>query len=294
MSKISAVINTFNEEVNLEHCLNSIKSFADEIVVVDMHSNDKTVKIAEKFGAKVFYHYYTGYVEPARNFAIQCAQGEYILIIDADEELSPTLAKKLKKIAEENQIDYVEIPRKNIIFGKWIKHSRWWPDYQVRFFKKGKVRFPDKIHIPPSTKGKGVKLPLDEESAIIHYNYQSISQFIHRADRYSDIQANELFNDGYSFDTKDLLKKPAEEFFSRFYLAEGYKDGLHGLVLALLQGFSVFLIYLKVWEKNKFEEKEIKNVNSIFQKIIKDFFWWQRRFASNFLTKIRLKIKESI
>ena len=173
MTEISVVVNTWNEEENIRRCLSSVK-WADEIVVVDMHSTDKTVEIARKFGAKVFFHQYTGYVEPARNFALRCAQGKYILVLDADETTPATLARKLKKIAKENKFDFVRIPRKNIIFGKWIKHSRWWPDYNIRFFKKGKVTWSDKIHSVPLIRGKGKDLEAKEVNAIVHYHYQSI------------------------------------------------------------------------------------------------------------------------
>ncbi len=113
----------------------SVKKLASEIVVVDMHSDDDTQKIAKKLGAKVFTHKRTGYVEPARNFAIGKATGEWILILDTDEKVSKILADRLKQIsADDNSADYYRLPRKNIIFGKWIKHSRWWPDYNIRFF----------------------------------------------------------------------------------------------------------------------------------------------------------------
>jgi len=247
--KISTVINTYNEEKNIGRCLESIKNFSEEIIVVDMHSTDKTVEIAKKFKAKIFFHEYTRYVEPARNFALSKATGDWILLLDADEELSQSLFKELIKIAKENTVDFVEIPRKNIIFNKWILHSRWWPDYLVRFFKRGKVKFSEEIHVPPVTSGKGQKLLATEENTIVHYNFQTISQFIERFNRYSDIESEQLISKGYDLDWKDIIFRPANEFFSRFFAGDGYKDGLHGLVLSLLQAFSEFVVYLKIWEK---------------------------------------------
>jgi len=294
MVKISAVINTYNEEQNIGRCLDSVKNFADEIVVVDMHSTDKTVEIARKYGAKVFQHEYTRYVEPARNFALSKASGDWIFLIDADEELPGMLADKLRNIAKENEIDYVEIPRKNIIFEKWIKHSRWWPDYLVRFFKKGKVKFSEEIHIRPKTEGKGFKLEAVEENAIIHHNFQSISQFIERLNRYTDIQAEEVAKTGVKFEWQQVLTRPADEFFSRFFAGEGYKDGFHGLVLSILQSFSELVVYLKVWEQNKFEEESIENWGKTVQKIIGDFLFWQRKITDGFFKKIGLEIKRKI
>lgn len=291
--KITVVINTFNEERNLPRCLASVKGFADEIIVVDMHSTDKTRGIAKSFKAKVFTHQYTRYVEPARNFALSKASGDWLLVIDADEELPETLARKLKEIARKNEFDYVKIPRQNIIFNKWIKHSRWWPDYLIRFFKKGAVKFSEKIHQPPEAKGQGTKLEPEKENALVHHNFQSISQFIERLNRYTDIQAEEIVKKD-KFDWKDLLVKPSNEFFSRFFAGEGYKDGLHGLVLALLQAFSEMVLYLKVWEKQGFEEKEIKGFEKVSLKVINDYFYWCQKTASSTVDKLRFKLKSKI
>jgi len=292
--KISAVINTYNEEKNIGRCLDSVKDFADEIVVVDMYSSDKTLEIAKKYGAKIYHHEYTRYVEPARNFAISKASDDWIFLIDADEELTPQLAKSLKIVAENDGVGYVEIPRKNIIFGKWIEHSRWWPDYLIKFFKKGKIKFSNKIHVPPQTLGVGRRLEATEGNALIHHNFQSVAQFVDRLNRYTDIQAEELQRSGYNFDWKDLLIRPSNEFFSRFFAGEGYKDGLHGLVLAILQAFSELVVYLKVWEQNKFKGEDIKDLDKTTQKIISDFLFWQRKTAVGFFKKIRLRIKGKI
>lgn len=257
MAKISAVINTFNEEKNIERVMQSVK-WADEIIVCDMRSGDKTVEIAKKFGAKVYYHKRTDYVEPARNFSISKASNEWILILDADEEIQEELVKKLKKIADKmKRINYIEIPRINIIFGKWMKASMWWPDYHVRFFKKGKVSWNENIHSKPETAGEGIKLEAKEELAIVHHHYESISQFIERLNRYTQVQAKELVKSGYKFHWEDLITRPTGEFLSRFFANKGFEDGLHGLALSLLQAFSFIILYLKLWEMGKFSQQEI-------------------------------------
>lgn len=293
-AKISVVINTHNEEKNLSRCLESVKEFANEIVVVDMHSADKTVEIAKKHGAQVFEHEYTRYVEPARNFALSQATGDWILLIDADEELSGTLRKKLEEIVEKDVLDYVEIPRKNIIFGKWIEHSRWWPDYLVRFFRKDKVKFSDEIHVPPIAEGAKIILEAKEENALIHYNFQTIFQFIERLNRYSDIQSEELAKNGYKFNWKDVIVKSSNEFFSRFFAGNGYQDGFHGLALAMLQSFSEATVYLKVWEKEGFPKDNLSDISQVFEKIVNDFLYWTGRLPIGLLKKIRIKIKAKI
>lgn len=257
-NKISVVINTLNDEKNIKRAIDSV-SWTDEILICDMYSEDKTIEIAKKMGAKVIHHRKTDYVELARNFAISKATSPWVLVLDPDEEIPETLKMRLIKIAGKmTQIDYVRIPRKNIIFGKWMRASGWWPDLNVRFFKKGKVKWTDKIHRPPEVLGESLDLPQDEKWALIHHNYQTIPQFIERMNRYTSVEAEELIKDGYKFDWKDLLTKPLDEFLSRFFANRGYEDGLHGLTLSLLQALSFLVIYLKVWELSGFKEDLIK------------------------------------
>src|SRR3989344_9503105 len=147
MAKISAVINVVREEVHfLAQVLTSIADLVDEVILVDMTGGDEVAKIGAKFEAKVFKHEFVNYVEPARNFGINEAEGKWILVLDPDEELSKSLSQKLHEIVGTDGADYVRIPRKNIVFEKTLKHSRWWPDYNIRFFKKGFVSWGNEIH----------------------------------------------------------------------------------------------------------------------------------------------------
>jgi (heptosyl)LPS beta-1,4-glucosyltransferase len=279
VAKISVVINTINEEQALPRALASVRNLADEIVVVDMESIDKTVEIAKKLGAKVFTHQKIGYVEPARNFAISNTVGDWILILDADEEVQPNLIKKFKEIVKNPKADYYRVPRKNIIFGRWIKHTLWWPDYNIRFFRKGFVAWADEIHSVPITQGVGLDLEAKEELSLIHHNYSSISEYLERLTRYTKVQSEELMKNGYVFSWEDLLKKPLNEFLSRFFVGQGYKDGLHGLALSLLQAFSELILYLQIWDKQGFVEKDItkKEFKNEFNKAVHDLNWWIRK-----------------
>lgn len=255
--KISVVINTLNEEERIEQAIKSV-AWADEIILCDMHSEDKTVEKAKKIGVKVIFHKKEEIVERARNFAISKASGDWILVLDPDEEVSLSLADRLRDIAQgTRQIDYVRLPRKNLIFGHFMKNSGWWPDYNVRFFKTGSVKWTDEIHRPPQVLGAGLDLPAKEEYAILHHSYKTVSQFISRMDRYTAVQAEELKRKGYEFRWQDLFEKPLNEFLSRFFAMDGYKDGLHGLVLSFLQGFSYLVVYLKLWEMEKFIDIDI-------------------------------------
>jgi glycosyltransferase involved in cell wall biosynthesis len=256
--KISVVINTFNEAEVVERLIKSVK-WADEILVCDMNSDDDTALVAKKAGAKVIFIKRQPFVELARNLSISKAKNEWILVLDPDEEVSESLADKLQEIAKTNGVTtVVEIPRKNIIFNKWVKASMWWPDYNIRFFKRDAVKWSNKIHIKPETIGQGLKLPEEERFAITHYHYNSIDQFLSRLNRYTTIQAKELKESGYSFTWKDLVRKPLSEFLGRFFANRGFEDGLHGLVLSMLQAFSFLIVYLKVWEMEEFKDQKIE------------------------------------
>ena len=296
MINISVVINTINEEENLPKALSSIRNLADEIVVVDMRSTDRTVAIAKEAGAKVYEHKRTGYVEPARNFAISKAHGKYVLILDADEEIPSSLAKKLKQLSLKNEADYYRIPRKNIIFGKWMKHSGWWPDFNIRFFKKGSVVWNEVIHSVPMTQGKGVDLQAEEKLAIVHNNYKSIEDYLERMNRYTTVQSELKIADGYKFIWKDLIDKSLSEFLSRYFAGEGYKDGLHGLSAALLQSFSEAIMFLKIWQKEKFIEQSItlEEIESQLGKASKQTNWWvlgERLKSENIIKAFFAKIR---
>lgn len=254
---ISVVINVRNEAENLNKCLRSIKNFANEIIVVDMKSTDGSAKIAKAANAKVFSYKPMKFVEPARNFAISKATGKWILLLDPDEYVTKTLKKELINITKRGDVDYVRIPRQNMIFGKWIKHSNCWPDYLIRFFKSNSVTWQKEIHSQPVTKGNGLTLLDSDQLAIKHNNYQNVTQFINRAVRYSSIQADELNSQEYKLKISDFILKPIQEFNSRFFFAEGYKDGFHGLIFCLLQGFAIGLIYIRLWEKQGSQDKPL-------------------------------------
>lgn len=296
MSKISVVINTLNEARNLPGALASVRGLADEIVVVDMKSTDATRTIARKAGARVFEHKPTGYVEPARNYAIEKASGEWILVLDADERLTAPLRKKLKLIIEKNRADYYRLPRRNFIFGKWIKHSRWWPDYNIRFFKKGSVEWGEIIHSVPTTTGEGLDLEASEENAIVHHHYDSIEQYLERMNRYTTNQSTNLIKEGYVFRWQDLIIRPTGEFLSRYFQGQGYKDGLHGLVLASLQSVSELVLYLKTWQEEGFKEEGlgVGQVIGEMKKTQSDVNYWQADTLLKELGGIKHRVKRKL
>ena len=286
---ISAVINVRNEAANLSKCLRSLRDFADEIIVVDMHSTDNSLEVAKKYNAKIFSYRPMEYVEPARNFAISKATGRWIILLDPDEYLNKTLKKELKKISLRSDVDYVHLPRKNFILGKWFRHSNWWPDYVIRFFRRQHVEWKKEIHSQPITKGNGINLLDSEKLAIRHNNYTSVAHYVQRALRYSSIQAEELHKSNYKLKTSDFILKPIQEFNSRFFAAQGYKDGFHGLIFSVLQAFAYALIYIRLWEIEGAYEKNLSKDSfiSASQEATYEYsYWFTKYFHDEYSTNL--------
>jgi (heptosyl)LPS beta-1,4-glucosyltransferase len=289
---ISAVINVRNEADNLRKCLKSIKTFADEIIVVDMQSTDGSAQVASEFSATVYPYRWMKAVESARNFALSKATGRWIILLDPDEYLNKSLKKELIRITQRSDVDWVKIPRKNIIFGKWLRHSNCWPDYLIRFFKKGSVVWKKEIHSQPITKGNGLTILDSERLSIRHNNYRSVNQFVYRALRYSSVQADELKLSGYKLKTSDFILKPIQEFNSRFFAAEGYRDGIHGLIFSILQTFAIALIYIRLWEKQGSSDKVLSKESfvSASQETVFEYSYWFSKYFREEYTKNIIKL----
>lgn len=244
---ISTIIHTKNSAATLKRALESVK-WADEIVVIDMHSTDETVQIAEKYTDRIFSFKDVGYVEPARNFGISKAKGEWILILDADEEVLATLKKCIQQvhdgtISPELRADAYAIPRKNLVFGEWMKYAGWWPDYQIRLFRSGQLHWPEDIHQVPKVKGKLLQLPPEEELAIIHQNYADVSSFIQRLDRYT---THEVTRRGpRATSDVEIFRAFTTEFVSRYFKHEGIKGGALGTGISLMQSMYEVSVLLK-------------------------------------------------
>ncbi len=298
--KLSVVISAYNEEKNIKACLESAVKFADEIIVVVNTSDDKTKEIAEKYTKKVFEQKNDPKnIDLQKNSGFSRATGDWILSLDADERITPELAKEIRSRIKnhESRIMGYEIPRKNIIFGKWIEHTGWYPDYQLRLFRKGTGKFvASKVHEPMVVEGKIEKLA----APLLHENYQSINQFLSRMIVYTDSEANALIENGYEFNYMDSVRMPFQEFLRRFFTHEGYKDGLHGLILSLLMGFYHLVIFLKVWENNKFiaEDKVFAEFNSETKKMKRQTSFWikdaQKKETKNPIKKTILRISQRL
>ena len=292
LNKISVIINTKNSSLTIERTLKSV-TWADEIVIVDMNSTDNTIEISKKYTDKVFQHEDVGFVEPARNFAISKATHDWIFILDADEEVSKDLKNTIKDLITKD-VDIYDIPRKNIVFGKWIKNAGWWPDYQRRLFRKGHVIWSDTIHTVPEIKGSVKKLEPKEGNAIIHHNYQTIEQYIDRLNRYTSIEADQKKDSLIS--AAKTLQEGFSELQKRLYQHQGYKD-VHGIGLSLLQMFYQVAVQLKIWQNQGFKNID-SSIDNTVDTIIKELKYWHASYkisvTKNPITKIYWRIRKKL
>lgn len=251
---ISVVINTFNSGKTLENCLESVKDF-NEIVICDMYSTDNTLEIAQKFNCMIVMHEQTGYVEPARNFAISQAKNEWVLVLDSDETISVELADFIKNYSLENNkgTDAYMLPRKNYFMNKFM-HCMY-PDYQLRFFKKCCVNWPNAIHSIPKVNGVLEKYPSGLDIYIDHkMGEETVESFVRKMNHYTNLEVSRRQNKNYS--GISLFLNCSYRFFRMYILKGAYKDGKAGLIYALLNTFYKFTTMAKIIES---KEKTQKN-----------------------------------
>lgn len=249
---ISVIIHTKNEQDHIGACIESCLRIADEILVVDMESTDDTRERAQSAGAKVVSVADEGYVEPARQKAIEMAQSEWIFLLDADERITPVLSKHILQYLSHPTQKVVRLARKNIMFGKWMKHGMLWPDYQVRLFEKGSVVWPHEIHGQPAYQGEALDFPAVEKYAIVHYHSQSLHQRLQKIEQ-------QAFNEQFyasqkTVESRRVLERIDGEFPRRFFEYEGYKDGVHGFINAKLMEYYRFLAFARYWELQGYDD----------------------------------------
>ena len=261
MEKISVVITTYNSEHTIRRCLSSVR-WADELIVVDSSSSDRTVAVARTHTDSIYPQPNNPMLNVNKNFGFSIAKGNWILSLDSDEEIPPPLADEIRAVVRDGStIDGYWLPRKNIIFGKWIRHGLWWPDKQLRLFRRGRGSFPcrhvhEYLHVEGATG--------DLTQPFIHHNYDSIAQFIRKMESvYTESEVNKLTAMKYTVYWFDALRFPISDFVKIYFAQEGYKDGLHGLVLSLLQSFYSFIVFAKMWERRGFNETDIALVDVV-------------------------------
>lgn len=242
--RVCVVVITQDEEQNLRRCLESV-AWADEIVVVDAESRDKTVQIAREFTDRVTVRPWPGFAAQ-KNFAITQGTGDWILSLDADEEAPPELREEIgATIVDPGACDGYALRRRNIFLGRWVRHGGLYPDWQVRLFRRGRGQFVERaVHESVEIEGRLGRLA----GHLVHRSYEGVSDFVERANRYSSLAAAERVGEGRPVATRELIVRPLARFVSMYVLRGGFLDGGRGLLLAALYAYYVFMRSAKAWE----------------------------------------------
>jgi len=276
---ISVVIHTFNEEKNIQNCIETVK-WADEIIIVDMYSDDRTVEIAKKYTDKIFFFERLGYADPARQFSLTKATNKWVLSVDADELVPLKLKEQLVKIMDEDIADVVYIPHNNYFFGQLLQGGGWGAlqNHHARFFKKEFVNFSAKIHnffsIKKEARTHYLKNP---EEGFIHLPYVDGEHFIEKLNKYTTIEAAIIFEKNKDIKLRNLISMIIkDEFIRRYIRLGGYKDGFRGLSLSLLMGAYRTATYLKLkimkeYNSPKPREKILKKYQNMTEKVISEY-----------------------
>lgn len=248
--KISVVIIAKNEEKNIGRCLESVK-WADDIIVVDGYSADRTIEIAKSFGASVIQHAFTGSFADDRNVGLEKAKNDWVLQLDADDVVTHPFKDRMEEALSKHEGPAVyKFRRKNFFLGHPMDHGGF-HHYIPNLVNKKYVRYEGVVHEVPVHKGRAGIIEADIE----HYPFESLSQFISRQNRYTDIAALEqLKNAGILPDKlirKNMINKSFKIFWKSYFRKKGYKEGFYGLVFAILFAFINFLKWAKYWEKAK-------------------------------------------
>ncbi len=259
----TACIITFNEEDNIETALETV-GFADEIIVVDSHSTDRTREIAGGFRGRsrdgmevkprIIERDWPGHVEQ-KNFAIDQAQHDWVLCLDADERVSPQLRQEIETVLAEDSSAFVgyTMPRKTYYLGRWILRGGWYPDRKLRLFRKGCGRWGginphDHVMIEGRT--------LDLRGDLYHYSYRDIADHLRTINDFTDIASTEKHKRRIQRPLLRMLIHPPYKFFKMFILKQGFREGIQGLIIAIIGMFYVFLKYAKLWELQLQNRKE--------------------------------------
>jgi glycosyltransferase involved in cell wall biosynthesis len=246
MATLTVITLTLNEEHNISACLESAR-WADEMIVVDSGSVDRTVDVAKSFTSNVFTITWEGY-GAARNYALQRASGDWILWLDADERVTPELAAEIKKILvdDPHDVNGYAIARRAYFLGRWIRHSGWYPGRVVRLFRRGQARFSEnRVHEQLHIDGQVRATAHD----IIHLTDPDLQHYLAKSNKYTSLAAEDMFAAGRKFRLADLLIRPPFQFVKMYVLRGGVLDGLEGLILAVLSSAYVFTKYAKLWER---------------------------------------------
>jgi glycosyltransferase involved in cell wall biosynthesis len=245
--KLSVAIITFNEEANIRRTLESVK-WADEIIVVDSGSTDKTSAICREYTDKVMHQAWLGFSRQ-KNLAIENTSHDWVLSLDADEPIEPALAEEIRGIiSSPDSLDGYRIPRKTFFLGKQMRHGGWYPDYNLRLFRRGKGKFEDRA-VHEAIKVDGTIG--NTRHALFHYAYPDLASYLSSINKYSSLAVSVMAEkgiDGFKAGWVNILCRPVLTFLLKYFIRLGFLDGKRGLVLNLFHSYYVFAKYAKAWE----------------------------------------------
>lgn len=243
MNKLSAVILCFNEEAMIEDALVSVK-FADEILVVDSFSTDRTLEIAHKHTDRIVQHKFEGYAAQ-KNWAYSQAKHDWVINVDADERITPELATEIRETLRDPQHNGYWIYRTNFFLGKEIRHGSWSGDKVLRLFRRDKARYPDiQIHSEMELEGEPGWL----RGLMLHYSYRSVDDFVRRVQQYSSGGAEDAEKRGRKGSGWSIFSHSFGHFLKSYFLKRGFLDGTAGLIIAMMGAYYTFLKYAKLYE----------------------------------------------
>src|SRR5690554_1606801 len=244
MTKISGVIITFNEEKFIENCIKSIIDVVDEIVVIDSFSTDKTKEICLKYEVRFIENSFEGYTTQ-KNFANNKARYDYVLSLDADEELSEQLKQSVLKAKENLDYDGYSFNRLNNYCGKWIKHSGWYPDCKIRLFNRHKAKWKGENNLHEVIVLDNPKSHHHLKGDLLHWAYASYSEHCLKINKYTDMAAKNMAGRkkiGYF----KIIVNPFWKFIRNYFVKKGFLDGYQGFVISMFTAFETFLKYAKI------------------------------------------------
>lgn len=295
MHPITAILVAKGYPPHIRETLDSVKGFVSELIIADIGMHADLIKELAPYDPRIIpVKEEVPYVELIREKIKKEATQEYVLFLDPDEVIPQALRDEW--IAHFRECDYVETPRKNIIMGKWIEHSRWWPDCQIRLFRKEAVVWPTAIHQQPRVTGKGYRVAQNPDLAILHFNYESLDEYFGKAIRYAKSEGRDLAKSGKPPGLPQSVASSVSEFVSRYFASEGYRDGLHGFMLAFFQMIYPMLVYFYAREAKGFAEEPSDRVLpetavSFFGKLFKESLYWKNR---NVKSNLREKVLEKM
>jgi len=243
MIDLSLVVLTRNEERHIAACLDALQ-WGDELLVVDDFSTDGTVALAQERGARVMRHQLVNFAAQ-RDYALSQAQGRWVFFVDADERATPELAAEVRQVIQQDAPAGWWVPRRNIIMGRWMRGAGWSPDYQLRLMQRAQARYdPDRpVHELVLLDGEAGHL----QNPLTHYNYDRLSEFIARQNRYATLEAEARWRQGWRTRPHNLILQPLREFHRRYVTLQGYQDGGLGLLLCLLLAYYDGVAYWRLW-----------------------------------------------